>query len=279
MEIDELADNFVWLSIGHRLPNTNQYQLTNWHRLIRLIDQISDDRFSSIAYAGHYYTTRLALASILGPFLVYLLKFTPLTPFLHTFSSLSYSLAPTPVHWYTIWGYWNFRLEFVMPCAPQHTRDVPNLSYEYDCDLITGFFLLSCLHVRLRNVLYEVQYMSSTGIIWNFGRLRAVLWNVSHLNFTHECDSSLVPINAAVTLALEHLLEHACLWHQPSACLKLTQAVGGQTHKTTACLFDGADMHLSDWVIRVTFLHHQNGYQYARLNSLFWLPLTLFKKT
>ena len=27
MEIDELADNFVWLSIGHRLPNTNQYQL------------------------------------------------------------------------------------------------------------------------------------------------------------------------------------------------------------------------------------------------------------
>ena len=33
--------------------------------------------------------TRLALASILGPFLVYLLKFTLLTPFLHTFSSLS----------------------------------------------------------------------------------------------------------------------------------------------------------------------------------------------
>ena len=83
--------------------------------------------------------TKMALASILGMFLVYLLKFTLLTPFVHTFSSLSYSLAPTPVYWYTIWGYWNFRLEFVMPCTPQHTRDVPNLSYEYDCDLITGF--------------------------------------------------------------------------------------------------------------------------------------------
>ena len=34
--------------------------------------------------------TRLALASIFGPFLVYLLKFTLLTPFLHTFSSLSH---------------------------------------------------------------------------------------------------------------------------------------------------------------------------------------------
>ena len=69
------------------------------------------------------------LNSLLGPFLVYLLKFTLLTPFLHTFSSLSY----------TIWGYWNFRLEFVMPYISQHTRDVPNLSYGYDCDLITGF--------------------------------------------------------------------------------------------------------------------------------------------
>ena len=32
-------------------------------------------------------------------------------------------------------GYWNFRLEFVMPYTSQHTRDVPNLSaYEYDCE-------------------------------------------------------------------------------------------------------------------------------------------------
>ena len=33
----------------------------------------------------------------------------------------------------------NFRLEFVMPYISQHTRDVPNLSCEYDCDLVTGF--------------------------------------------------------------------------------------------------------------------------------------------
>ena len=25
------------------------------------------------------------------------------------------------------WGYWNFRLEFVMPYISQHTRDVPNI--------------------------------------------------------------------------------------------------------------------------------------------------------
>ena len=35
------------------------------------------------------------------------------------------------------WGYWNFRLEFVMPYISQHTRDVPNLSCY--CDLITAF--------------------------------------------------------------------------------------------------------------------------------------------
>ena len=44
MEINELAERFVWLSIGDRLPNTNQYQLTNWHQLV-LIDR-SDFRLS-----------------------------------------------------------------------------------------------------------------------------------------------------------------------------------------------------------------------------------------
>ena len=29
MEIDVSADSFMWLSIDHRLTNTNQYQLTN----------------------------------------------------------------------------------------------------------------------------------------------------------------------------------------------------------------------------------------------------------
>ena len=31
-------------------------------------------------------------------------------------------------------GYWNFRLDFVMPHTSQHTRDL-----YYDCDLITAF--------------------------------------------------------------------------------------------------------------------------------------------
>ena len=58
----------------------------------------------------------MALASVYGPFGVHLLTF----------------ILPTPVHWCTIWGHWNFRLEFVMPQS-QHTRDLPNLFY--DCDL------------------------------------------------------------------------------------------------------------------------------------------------
>ena len=38
-------------------------------------------------------------------------------------SSQSLKRIPTPVHWFTIWGYWNFRLEFVMPLhIITHTR-------------------------------------------------------------------------------------------------------------------------------------------------------------
>ena len=53
------------------------------------------------------------------------------------------------------------------------------------------FLLLSCLHVPLRNALLKItKYMSSTGIIRNFGRLRAILWNVfnrlSRFHFTSE---------------------------------------------------------------------------------------------
>ena len=76
---------------------------------------------------------RLALASILGPFGVHLLKFTLDT---HPGSLMHYLGL----------------LEFLVRIcdALQHTRDVPNLSDEYDCDLITGFpFALVFTCVRL----------------------------------------------------------------------------------------------------------------------------------
>ena len=60
-------------------------------------------------------STRLALASLLGPFEIHFLTF----------------ILPTPVHWCILWGHWNFRLEFVMP--QNHNTHLPNLSH--DCDL------------------------------------------------------------------------------------------------------------------------------------------------
>ena len=99
--------------------------------------------------------TRLALASILGPFWVYLLKFT---------------------------------------CVTHHNTRVSLRSHHW-----ISFCSRGGLHVRLRNTLLKItKYMSSTGIIRNSGRLRAILWNVfnwlSRLNFTRERGSSLVPI-------------------------------------------------------------------------------------
>ena len=44
-------NTFGWLSIGHRLADTNRCQLTNMHRLINCF---SDHRFLSIGYALHY---------------------------------------------------------------------------------------------------------------------------------------------------------------------------------------------------------------------------------
>ena len=88
------------------------------------------------------------------------------------FSSLSYSWAPNPVHWCTIWGsyYWNFRL---MCYTSQHTSMIAISSLD--------FLLLSCLHVPLRNALLKItKYMSSTGI-W-IRTLRAKLRRLSWLN-------------------------------------------------------------------------------------------------
>ena len=70
------------------------------------------------------FQTRLALASVLGPFGVHLQKFT----------------LPTPMHWCTIWGYWNFRLEFVMP----HTTH-PRPTYDYNLWKHVVFRLLLAL--------------------------------------------------------------------------------------------------------------------------------------
>ena len=83
--------------------------------------------------------TRLTLASILGPFGVHLLKFT----------------LPTPVHWCTIWDYWNFRLEFVTHTS-QHTWDLPYLSY--DCVFwIHLVFLLLLVLFRIVGLLVEAK--------------------------------------------------------------------------------------------------------------------------
>ena len=45
----------MWLSIDHRLTDTDRYQLTTVIHIdwFRLIDPLSDYRFSSVAYAGY----------------------------------------------------------------------------------------------------------------------------------------------------------------------------------------------------------------------------------
>ena len=43
-------NDFVWLSIGHRLTDTNRYQLTNFIDWYQLIAWFSDHRFPSIGY-------------------------------------------------------------------------------------------------------------------------------------------------------------------------------------------------------------------------------------
>ena len=102
---------------------------------------------------------RLALASILGPFGVHLLKFTPDT------------------HPGLLMHYLGLLEFLVRVCdALQHTRDVPNLSDEYDCDLITGFPFALVFTCTFRPcVTYITKYMRLKGIIRNFGRLRAIL--------------------------------------------------------------------------------------------------------
>jgi len=45
---------FLWLSIGHRLADTNRYQLTNFIDWYRFIDCISDHRFHRLVTPGQY---------------------------------------------------------------------------------------------------------------------------------------------------------------------------------------------------------------------------------
>ena len=45
---------FMWLSIDHRLANTNRFQLTNFIDWYQLIDWFSNHRFPSIGYSGTY---------------------------------------------------------------------------------------------------------------------------------------------------------------------------------------------------------------------------------
>ena len=63
----------------------------------------------------------------------------------------------------------------MMPYISQHTRDVSNLSYEYDCDLITGFpFAFVSVHARLRNALHH-EVHEIDGYNQEFWKLRAIL--------------------------------------------------------------------------------------------------------
>ena len=80
-----------------------------------------------------WYRTRVALASILGPFLLHLLKFTLVTPFLHTFFFSLLLLSSYPGSLMHYLG--SILLEFpVGICDALHIT-----THEYDCDLITGF--------------------------------------------------------------------------------------------------------------------------------------------
>ena len=139
-----------------------------------------------------YKRTRLAFTSILGPFGVHLLKFTLDT---HPGSLMHSSLG---------------LLEFLVRSLKHHNTHETYLIYRpmsMIAILSLDFLLLSCLLVRLWNALLNItKYMSSTGIIRNFGRLRAVLWKVSRLNFTRERDSSLVPIKWPYHLQAEAIV-------------------------------------------------------------------------
>ena len=99
---------------------------------------------------------RLAFASVLGPFRVHLLKFA----------------LPTPVHWCTICGYWNFWFEFVMPHTHHNTHEnyliYPMIAIS--SLLLCDFLLLLCSHIRLGNALLNIiKCMSSRGIIETSG--------------------------------------------------------------------------------------------------------------
>ena len=110
--------------------------------------------------------TWLALASILGPFGVHLLKFTLNT---HP-SSLMHHL-----------GLLEFPVRICDALVTHQNTHETYLIYPMSMLVISSldFLLFSCLHVRLRNALrYITKCMTSTVIIWNFGRLRTILWNV-----------------------------------------------------------------------------------------------------
>ena len=95
----------MWLSIDHRLTYTNQYQLTNWCQLIS-IDQlvfwwstfIDCVRQKFLAYSSVSFQpkTRLALASVLGPFATFAEIHSTHPGALMHYSRFQ-SLVPTPV--------------------------------------------------------------------------------------------------------------------------------------------------------------------------------------
>ena len=90
------------------------------------------------------------------------------------------------VQW-TIWGHWNFRLEFVMPQTSQHTRDLPNLSYA--CDLWKqhlvfrlllelGICLAEHVFVKYNKVNHKKEWL--VHLIWMTSEMQ--WWNITMFN-------------------------------------------------------------------------------------------------
>ena len=109
--------NFWLLSrLWHALcSNTGRHSLI-WKTIGSAKNTLKQDRRSPV-YSGRF------------EYICWISLYSP--HFCIHFSFLSYSWAPNPVHWYTIWNYWNFRFEFVMRYTSQHMSMIAISSLDF----------------------------------------------------------------------------------------------------------------------------------------------------